>query len=142
MKIELENIGALKKANVKIDGLTVIAGENDTGKSTLGKALYYGLRVLKIAHSQAHTESFAFEHINAIQKSAEIFNVNMAKGINTDFLIGNKIDIDIDNINISTIIADGSKDTVSYDDIKQKLKKLKKVPNISICRNADLLKFF
>lgn len=30
----------LKEANVKIDGLTVIAGENDTGKSTVGKALF------------------------------------------------------------------------------------------------------
>ncbi len=40
MKIELENIGMLKKATVKIDGLTVIAGENDTGKSTVGKIIF------------------------------------------------------------------------------------------------------
>ncbi len=30
----------LEKAIVKIDGLTVIAGENDTGKSTVGKVLF------------------------------------------------------------------------------------------------------
>ena len=36
----------IKKANVKIDGLTVIAGENDTGKSTVGKALYLKLNFL------------------------------------------------------------------------------------------------
>lgn len=40
MKLQLKNIGMIKEANVKIDGLTVIAGENDTGKSTLSKALY------------------------------------------------------------------------------------------------------
>ncbi|MDN5072353.1 AAA family ATPase [Aliarcobacter butzleri] len=40
MKIELENIGMLKKASVKINGLTVIAGENDTGKSTVGKIIF------------------------------------------------------------------------------------------------------
>ena len=40
MELQLKNIGMIKDANVKIDGLTVIAGENDTGKSTLGKALY------------------------------------------------------------------------------------------------------
>jgi len=40
MTLELKNIGMIKEANVKIDGLTVIAGENDTGKSTLGKVLY------------------------------------------------------------------------------------------------------
>ena len=40
MTLQLKNIGMIKEANVKIDGLTVIAGENDTGKSTLGKALF------------------------------------------------------------------------------------------------------
>ena len=40
MELQLKHIGMIKEANVKIDGLTVIAGENDTGKSTLGKALY------------------------------------------------------------------------------------------------------
>jgi len=40
MTLELKNIGMIKEANVKINGLTVIAGENDTGKSTVAKALY------------------------------------------------------------------------------------------------------
>ncbi|MDE7317950.1 MAG: ATP-binding protein [Helicobacter sp.] len=37
--LTLENIGMLKKAQVDIGGLSVIAGENDEGKSTVGKAL-------------------------------------------------------------------------------------------------------
>ena len=48
MELQLKNIGMIKEANVKIDGLTVIAGENDTGKSTLGKALYILLNESKI----------------------------------------------------------------------------------------------
>ncbi len=40
MTIELKNIGMIKEAIVKIDGLTVIAGENDTGKSTVGKVIF------------------------------------------------------------------------------------------------------
>jgi len=40
VQLELKNIGMIKEANVNIDGLTVIAGENDTGKSTVGKALF------------------------------------------------------------------------------------------------------
>ena len=43
MQLQLKNVGMIKEANVKIDGLTVIAGENDTGKSTVGKALYFSL---------------------------------------------------------------------------------------------------
>jgi len=40
MELQLKNVGMIKEANVKIDGLTVIAGENDTGKSTVGKLLF------------------------------------------------------------------------------------------------------
>ena len=40
MKLNIKNIGMIKEADVKLDGLTVIAGENDTGKSTLGKILF------------------------------------------------------------------------------------------------------
>jgi len=40
MELQLKNIGMIKEANVKLDGLTVIAGENNTGKSTVGKLLF------------------------------------------------------------------------------------------------------
>ncbi len=40
MLFKLKNIGMIKEAEVKLDGLTVIAGENDTGKSTVGKMLF------------------------------------------------------------------------------------------------------
>lgn len=40
MKLELQNIGMLQKADIILNGLTVIAGENDTGKSTVGKILF------------------------------------------------------------------------------------------------------
>lgn len=40
MKLHLKNIAKIKQADVIIDGITVIAGENDTGKSTVGKALF------------------------------------------------------------------------------------------------------
>ena len=46
MTLKLKDIGMIKEAYVKIDGLTVIAGENDTGKSTVGKALYSCIKSL------------------------------------------------------------------------------------------------
>ena len=39
MRLTLKNIAKVRKADVEINGITVIAGENDTGKSTVGKAL-------------------------------------------------------------------------------------------------------
>lgn len=40
MKISLRNIGLIGKADVDISGITVIAGKNNTGKSTVAKSLY------------------------------------------------------------------------------------------------------
>ena len=40
MFLDLKNIGKIEQASVEIKGITVIAGENDTGKSTVGKVLY------------------------------------------------------------------------------------------------------
>ncbi|KXF80328.1 AAA family ATPase [Enterovibrio coralii] len=40
MDISIRNFGTISEADVKIGGLTVIAGENDTGKSTVGKILF------------------------------------------------------------------------------------------------------
>lgn len=40
MRLELENVGKITSANIKLDGITVIAGENNTGKSTIGKMLF------------------------------------------------------------------------------------------------------
>lgn len=40
MKIEIKNIGKVKEASVDIRGITIIAGPNDTGKSTVSKTLF------------------------------------------------------------------------------------------------------
>lgn len=40
MDIEVKNFGTIADAHVHIGGLTVITGENDTGKSTIGKILF------------------------------------------------------------------------------------------------------
>lgn len=40
MELHLKNIGKIGSASVEINGITVIAGENNTGKSTVGRALF------------------------------------------------------------------------------------------------------
>lgn len=40
MKLKLNNIAMIKEAEIKIDGLTVLAGKNGTGKSTISKTLF------------------------------------------------------------------------------------------------------
>lgn len=40
MKLRLNNVAKIKEATIHVNGITVIAGENNTGKSTIGKVLY------------------------------------------------------------------------------------------------------
>ncbi len=40
MELRIDNIGKFKSAQVKLNGITVICGENSTGKSTIGKILF------------------------------------------------------------------------------------------------------
>lgn len=40
MRLLINNIAKVKHAEIIIDGITVIAGNNDTGKSTIGKVLF------------------------------------------------------------------------------------------------------
>ena len=75
MTIELNNIGMIKEATVKIDGLTVIAGENDTGKSTVGKALFVMLDgIQKFMESGENGEKAFFSPNNVFKK---VFNATL-----------------------------------------------------------------
>ena len=40
MEFSIKGIGIIKEADIKVDGLTVIAGANNSGKTTVGRALY------------------------------------------------------------------------------------------------------
>jgi predicted ATPase len=70
MELQLKNIGMIKEANVKLDGLTVIAGENDTGKSTVGKALFVILQGIASSKEENKNESelINFEYYTIFQK--------------------------------------------------------------------------
>lgn len=45
LRLEVENVRAVKKANIVIEGLTVLCGINGTGKSTLARILQDGIEV-------------------------------------------------------------------------------------------------
>lgn len=56
MKIQLTNINKIKEATIHLKGLTVIAGTNDTGKSTLGKMLFTVIKSLGETHVNQEEE--------------------------------------------------------------------------------------
>lgn len=40
MQLKINNVAKIREADIDIDGITVIAGENNTGKSTIGKLIF------------------------------------------------------------------------------------------------------
>ncbi len=40
MRVNLNNVAIIKSANIQLDGITVVAGLNGTGKTTVGKGIY------------------------------------------------------------------------------------------------------
>jgi len=64
MKLVLENIGKIKRADIELNGITVIAGENNTGKSTVSKVLFAVVNSLYRGSEQVHD-----------QRDASVFNI-------------------------------------------------------------------
>jgi predicted ATPase len=54
MRLEITNIGKIQKAALEMRGITVIAGDNNTGKSTYGKVLYCMFNAFCNAESAIH----------------------------------------------------------------------------------------
>lgn len=77
MRLELENIGKISKADIDLQGITVIAGENNTGKSTIGKTLYSIFNAFYNVENRIETE-----RINSVFKILGNIDFN---GIIDDF---------------------------------------------------------
>ena len=68
MKLKIENIGKIKEAEIYIDGISVITGFNDTGKSTVGRSLFALCDAFYKTGSNIHDERIS-NIINAITES-------------------------------------------------------------------------
>ncbi len=95
MRLYLKNIGAIKEADVKLDGLTVIAGENDTGKSTVLKTLFSVIKSDNISKTSRLSDKRAKE-ILAIRFNL-VFDANVSKnGQIVFFNSKNEVMIDVE----------------------------------------------
>ena len=93
MKIELKNIGKIRSASVDLDGITVIAGENNTGKSTVSKALYSTYKSFYNASNQIHSE-----RIISIRNSLIAIYRSIFSGINVRINVTALSNYILDNI--------------------------------------------
>lgn len=81
MKLTINNIGKLKSSEVVIDGITVITGENDTGKSTVGKVLWSIFNGFYEIDEKVYNEK-----VSELEKIIdEIIKENVYKNLSTDY---------------------------------------------------------
>ena len=93
MELVIKNIAKIRNASIRLDGLTVIAGINNTGKSTIGKSLFAicdafydtsgsirALKISNIARIIAKSISKNFHFYSAVKPlitdAEDIFNVS------------------------------------------------------------------
>lgn len=67
MQIRLKNIGIVKDSTITLDGLTVITGRNNSGKTTVGKALYSLLDAVSSIQRKAENDKCVYDR--SIQSS-------------------------------------------------------------------------
>ena len=99
MKLTLKNIGLIKNSEIKLDGLTVITGHNNSGKTTVGKALYACIEGANNTQERFN----AYKH-NFILDIFRDINYMLDDIINSD--IDNDIDDDIDDSSTEQIESD------------------------------------
>lgn len=74
MKINLQNIGIVKDSSITIDGLTVITGKNNSGKTTVGKTLYALLDAVSNIQQKATNDKFIYiqRQIEKVESTLEV----------------------------------------------------------------------
>lgn len=63
MRLRFQNIGIIEEADININGITLIAGQNDSGKSTVGKILYALIRGMNIDEDRFNSSKKEFVRI-------------------------------------------------------------------------------
>ena len=69
MQIRLKNIGIIKDSTLTLDGLTVITGKNNSGKTTVGKTLYAMLDAVSDLQEKGWIDrsSYIERQLNAVE---------------------------------------------------------------------------
>ncbi len=142
MEILLEHFGKIKKSIIKLDGLSLIAGQNDTGKSTVGKCLFaliksiYNYEQLFLNITEQVMNSNFIEIITPFLREYEIDD-NFKKQL-TELkynIASNKSDIEYNEL---LHIVSKIKDIVSKQESKEKNNILLNIEKIEILnKNKD-----
>ena len=110
MRLKVENFAKIKEADIEINGITVIGGENNTGKSTIGKILYTLFTVFHnlddkvmaekmssiLQYIFRETKSYQFDNLSDIVKSVRKLVQSGATDENIIDVLNNQLNLKLD----------------------------------------------
>lgn len=143
MRLQIENLAKIEKADINIDGITVIAGENNTGKSTIGKALYCIFNSLYDLEDKifSERENSVWTILRALPLSYDIRQQTILAGLrskkSSDFVHellkkAEKVDADVlGKLSTNAIIKYASESKLDDTEIRDFSNKLYDVLNVS-----------
>ena len=110
MQIKLKNIGMLKEAELSLNSLTLIAGENDNGKSTVGKVVFCIIKAINrykedLQESKEHKLNEKFNNLFFFIRNLLVHNPILKNTDDIYFLIEDESDIDEKLLNLNNLIA-------------------------------------
>lgn len=75
MEIKLKNIGIVKDSTISVKGLTVITGKNNSGKTTVGKAVYALLDAVSSLDAKARRDraQYILKRIDEVRDCFDVF---------------------------------------------------------------------
>ena len=77
IRLSGENIGAFKSFEIALPSITLVAGENGAGKSTISKSLYMLLNVENnVAFLLENEKKLLFEALNKIKRSNLVYDID------------------------------------------------------------------
>lgn len=140
MELNIKNFARIKEASIKLEGITVIAGENNTGKSTIGKILFASFNSLNDIDTKVRLnilnsinrqwKSFILELMNITKN-----NINIYELINNYDIVNHIINVKDEDIEkaISNIIGEyiGINDKSTVEAIRSTANRIKEYKNIS-----------
>lgn len=140
MELNIKNFARIKEASIKLEGITVITGENNTGKSTIGKILFASFNSLNDIDTKVRLnilnsinrqwESFILELMNITKN-----NINIYELINNYDIVNHIINVKDEDIEkaISNIIGEyiGINDKSTVEAIRSTANRIKEYKNIS-----------
>lgn len=83
MELKIRNINKIKEANIQLNGLTILVGENDSGKSTIGRVLFSSIKAL--VNTKANNErekQLLFKHVQSLYR--RLASTGFVRGVRVD----------------------------------------------------------